>query len=294
LSGKIICLKDCLNSLKNAKFLLGNSKFFYIYGIFFTDRDQMLKEIIKRIPFAKKVYRFLRTFGKPKRFCPICQKISSFGSAGVNPRQDALCYHCGSLERYRLVYVFLKEKMNFFVSQSKKMLHIAPEPCLEVLFKKTMGDGYMSADLYNPNAMIKMDIMDIQEEDEVFDIIYCSHVLEHVSDDRKAMREFFRILKKDGWAILNVPIIRDKTYEDPSIVQPEEREKAFGQNDHVRAYGLDYIDRLKEAGFSVNVTCAKDLLSESDIERMGLSNSWTGEIYLCQKPLPKTVNASLE
>jgi len=142
------------------------------------------------------IYPLVNKIENTERFCPICQKTSSyFDLFGVNPRQDALCLHCGSLERHRLLYIFLKEKMDFFSNQSKKMLHIAPEPCLEVLFKKTIGE-YVSADLYNPNAMVKMDIMDIQYENETFDIIYCSHVLEHVSDDRKAMREFFRVLKK--------------------------------------------------------------------------------------------------
>jgi len=164
------------------------------------------------------------------------------------------------------------------------MLHIAPEACFESLFEKQFGENYISADLYNPNVKVKMDIMDIQYENETFDIIYCSHVLEHVPDDRKAIREFFRILKKDGWAILNVPIIIDKTYEDPSITSPEEREMAFGQSDHVRAYGPDYIDRLREAEFSVKVACAKDFLSEYDIERMGLRNG-AGEIYFCTKNL---------
>jgi ubiquinone/menaquinone biosynthesis C-methylase UbiE len=129
--------------------------------------------------------------------------------------------------------------------------------------------------------MVKMDIMNIQYEDESFDIIYCSHVLEHVPDDCKAIREFFRILKKTGWAILNVPIIRDKTYEDHSITDPAEREKVFGQSDHVRAYGYDYIDRLREAGFSVHVTSAKDFLNDYDIKRMGLISD--DSIYFCTK-----------
>jgi len=229
------------------------------------------------------IYPLINKIEKMERFCPICQKTSSyFGLFGVNPRQDALCLHCGSLERHRLLYIFLKERTDFFSKKPKKMLHIAPEPCLEVLFKKTTED-YISADLYNPNAMVKMDIMNIQYGNETFDIIYCSHVLEHVSDDRKAMREFFRILKKEGWAILNVQVIRDKTYEDPSITEPEEREKVFGQHDHVRAYGLDYVDRLREAGFSVEIIYAKDMLNEADIERMGLSNGAAGEVYFCTK-----------
>jgi len=234
---------------------------------------------------SREIYPLINKIERTERFCPICQKTSSyFDLFGVNPRQDARCPHCGSLERHRLLYIFLKEKTDFFSNHSKKMLHIAPEPCLEALFKKAIGE-YITADLYNPNVMVKMDITDIQYENESFDIIYCSHVLEHVSDDHKAMREFFRVLKKDGWAILNVPIIRDKTYEDPSITEPEEREKIFGQHDHVRAYGLDYADRLCEAGFSVAIIYAKDLLNESDMEKMGLSNGSAGEIFFCTKTL---------
>jgi predicted SAM-dependent methyltransferase len=243
----------------------------------------MFKEVVKRIPFVKRIYRFLRDFGKSKRFCHICQKSLVFikSKSGLS----FYCPNCNSLERHRLLYIFLKERTDFFVKNRGKMLHIAPEGCFMPLFEKQFGENYISADLNAPYVKVKMDIMNIQYENETFDIIYCSHVLEHVSDDRKAIMEFFRVLKKDGWAILNVPIFDvDKTYEDPSIVEPEEREKAFGQYDHVRAYGLDYIDRLKEAGFSVNVICAKDLLSESDIESMGFNNKVTGEIYFCTKP----------
>jgi predicted SAM-dependent methyltransferase len=228
------------------------------------------------------IYPLVNKIEKTERFCPICQKTSSyFDLFGVKPRQDALCPHCGSLERHRLLYLFLREKMNFFNEDSKhrKMLHIAPENCLKELFEKQFCENYITADLYATNVKVKMDIMDIQYEDETFDIIYCSHVLEHVSDDRKAMKEFFRVLKKDGWAILNVPIIRDKTYEDPSIVDPEEREKIFGQSDHVRAYGFDYVDRLRDSGFSVKVICAKDFLEEAEIEKTGLCNG--GSIYFC-------------
>jgi len=230
------------------------------------------------------IYPLINASEKPERFCPICEKISSyFDIAGIIPRQDALCPHCSSLERHRLLYLFLKEKTDFFVKQTGKMLHIAPEPCFETMFKNTIGSGYISADLYNPCAMVKMDIMDIKYENDFFDIIYCSHVLEHVSDDRKAMKEFFRVLKKDGWAILNVPIIKDKTYENPNITDPKEREKEFGQSDHVRAYGPDYIDRLREAGFSVDIAYAKDFIKPSDIQRMGITGA-SGEIYFCTIP----------
>jgi ubiquinone/menaquinone biosynthesis C-methylase UbiE len=109
----------------------------------------------------------------------------------------------------------------------------------------------MTADLHSP-AMVKMDITNIQFPDETFDVVYCSHVLEHVPDDRKAMREFYRVLKSNGWAVLLVPIIVEKTFEDPSIDKPKDRLRLFGQSDHVRKYGRDYVDRLRESGFSVS------------------------------------------
>ena len=136
----------------------------------------------------------------------------------------------------------------------KKMLHVAPEEQLSRLFGSALGIDYLSADLLSSNAMIRMDIMDIQYPDETFDVIYCSHVLEHVSDDRKAMRELHRVLRTGGWAILQVPIsTAEVTFEDPKITRPKERERAFGQFDHVRRYGADYKDRLEDAGFSVEV-----------------------------------------
>ena len=150
------------------------------------------------------------------------------------------------------------------------------------MFRKQLGDDYLSADLFNPLAMVKMDITDIQYPDESFDVIYCSHVLEHVDDDRKAMSEFRRVLKSDGWAILLVPIFGETTYEDPSIVDPAERLKHFGQEDHVRQYGRDYVDRLRDAGFSVSVAEASELCQESDVVQMGLTPA-SGEIFFCTK-----------
>ncbi len=162
------------------------------------------------------------------------------------------------------------------------MLHVAPETCFAKRFKKILGKNYLTADLNNP-AMVKMDITDIQYNDESFDVIYCSHVLEHVQNDKKAMREFNRVLKSNGWAILLVPVNADKTYEDPSIVDPKERFKAFGQENHVRKYGPDYVDRLREAGFSVEVTEVSDLVNKNEATRMGLTVPPSGEIYYCTK-----------
>ncbi|MBN1646413.1 MAG: methyltransferase domain-containing protein [Spirochaetales bacterium] len=180
------------------------------------------------------------------------------------------------------MWLFLREKTDLFDSNTKQILHVAPEPCFEPRFKTQLGKGYLTADLFNPRAMVKMDISNISYPDESFDVIYCSHVLEHVPDDRKAISEFFRVLKKDGWAILLVPIGAEKTFEDPSITDPAERLKAFGQEDHVRLYGPDYIDRLREAGFRVKVYSVKDLDSRPDVVKTGLASS-TGDIFYCTK-----------
>jgi ubiquinone/menaquinone biosynthesis C-methylase UbiE len=130
--------------------------------------------------------------------------------------------------------------------------------------------------------MMTMDITDIQYEDQSFDVIYCSHVLEHVQNDKKALRELFRVLKNDGWAILLVPITSETTVEDPSIVDPIERLRAFGQEDHVRKYGRDYVDRLREAGFTVEITKVDDLVCADEAVRMGLTPA-SGEVYHCTK-----------
>ena len=163
------------------------------------------------------------------------------------------------------------------------MLHVAPEPIFESRFKKQLGHNYLSADLFNPLAMVKMDITDIQYPDQSFDVIYCSHVLEHVQDDKKAMKEFFRVLKNNGWAILLVPITSEKTFEDPSIIDPAQRLKAFGQDDHVRRYGPDFADRLADAGFTVQITTVSDLVNSEDATKMGLKSVNDGLIFYCIK-----------
>jgi predicted SAM-dependent methyltransferase len=161
------------------------------------------------------------------------------------------------------------------------MLHVAPEPELSRWLQEVEYIDYVSADLSSPRAMVRMDISDIQYRDNTFDVIYCSHVLEHVPDDRKAMREFWRVLKNGGWAILQVPITADVTFEDPTVTSPEERERLFGQHDHVRRYGPDYRDRLVDVGFSVTVDGFVRELDERTVSRYGLMRS--EDVYFCQK-----------
>jgi SAM-dependent methyltransferase len=197
-------------------------------------------------------------------------------------REDAQCSFCRSLERNRFVWLYFSEQTDLFDGRKKTMLHVAPEECFEHRLKHLLRDGYVTADLLNPRAMVKMDITNIQYPDESFDVIYCSHVLEHVIDDKRAMREFHRVLKSDGWAILLVPISVGVTYEDFSIVTPQDRLRAFGQEDHVRLYGLDYVDRLAEAGFNVKTVKPPDLFAEDDVVRMRLTPA-SGEIFYCTK-----------
>jgi SAM-dependent methyltransferase len=219
------------------------------------------------------------------RYCPICNK--SLRKFGKSKRKDAACYYCGSLERHRLVWLYLKRMTNLFDEHSKLMLHVAPEPCLENLFKKHLGRGYISADIQNPRATIKMDVTDIHFPDETFDVIYCSHVLEHISEDKRALREFHRVLKFDGWTILLVPIAPNlkRTFEDPSVTDPMERLRLFGQEDHVRRYGQDFGERVRETNFFFNVIKPSDFLSEEEIELMGITQA-AGEIYYCTKNPP--------
>lgn len=201
------------------------------------------------------------------------------------PRENAKCPHCGALERHRFAWLYFTRQTDLFDGRPKQVLHVAPERPFEPRFRKRLGPGYLTADLLDPRAMVKMDITRIAYPDQAFDVVCCNHVLEHVPDDRRALEELHRVLKDGGWAILNVPITAEATYEDASIVDPLERVKAFGQKDHVRRYGPDFVDRLRAARFNVKVATVADLHPEAERLRMGL-NAASGEIFLCTKTLP--------
>lgn len=219
------------------------------------------------------------------RFCVVCERdCDAFGHYGIIARADAQCPHCGSLERHRLLLLYLRGMTPLFDGQPRRMLHVAPEICLGTIFAAACGPGYLSADLNNTAAMERMDITDIHHDDDSFDVICCSHVLEHIPDDRKAMRELCRVLHPTGFAILNVPVMPiAETFEDPAIVEPADRQRVYGHFDHARNYGRDYADRLAESGFSVTVIRARDLLDAAGIVRHGLENRCCGEIYVGRK-----------
>lgn len=169
-------------------------------------------------------------------------------------RENALSPGTLSLERHRQMWLFLQEETDFF-SKKYKVLHIAPEQEFLRRFKKLKNLDYISADLYSPIVDVKADILDLPFEDESFDIVFCNHVLEHIEDDRKAMSELYRVLKKGGWGIVQVPLKNSlaETYEDFTITDKAERQKHFGQYDHVRWYGMDYFQRLENAGFTAEI-----------------------------------------
>lgn len=219
--------------------------------------------------------KVLGTFYRGKNYnCPVCnhsyRKFLPYGR--IVSRQNALCPGCLSLERHRLIWLYLKEDTDFFTS-SKKVLHIAPEPCFLDRFKQLTNLEYVTADLESPLADVKMDIHEMPFDDNSFDVVICNHVLEHVEDDIKALSEIYRVLKNGGWAILQVPFfypLPNTTINDPTITDPIEREKLFGQDDHVRKYGKDYAERISSVGFKVKEENFVSTFNEDELISYGL------------------------
>jgi SAM-dependent methyltransferase len=205
--------------------------------------------------------------------CPVCShKYRKFLPYGyVTPRENALCPNCLALERHRLMYLFLKEKTNFF-TEKIKLLHVAPEYCFIDRFEKLSNIDYVTADLESPLAKVKMDVQNIPFPDNYFDVLFCNHIMEHVDDYVVALSELYRVLKPGGWGIIQSPINEKRltTYEDKSIVSPAEREKHFGQKDHLREFGVDYALQLKKGGFEVVADNFIDTLSKETISKYAL------------------------
>lgn len=189
-------------------------------------------------------------------------------------RHNVLSPSTLSLERHRLMWLFLQQKTDFFTSP-KKVLHIAPEQCFINLFKNQQNLDYLTADLYSPLADVKADILALPFDDNSFDVVICNHVLEHIVDDQKAMSELFRVMKEGGFGIFQVPqdLSREKTYEDFSITNPKERAIHFGQYDHVRIYGQDYFNRLEKVGFKVEPVNMSKKLTKELISRYRLTDN---------------------
>ena len=216
--------------------------------------------------------------GKGKQ-CPLCgcqrRKFLPYGY--VTSRENALCPNCLSLERHRLLWLWLLRESDIGrgAMALPKMLHIAPEVALMRKFRKmyaSQPSAYVTADLESPLADIHFDVQQIPLEDESFDCVICNHIMEHVEDDGKALSEIYRIMRRGGWGVILSPVEleREKTFEDDTITDRAERTRIFGQYDHRRIYGRDYAERLREAGFEVYDIDYKNELSKAEQELYAL------------------------
>ncbi len=220
------------------------------------------------------------------RECPICgtkrRKFLPYGY--VTSRDNALCPNCLSLERHRLLWLWLQRESDLF-DRRPRLLHVAPEVCLMRHLRKAYKgheEDYVTADLESPLADLHFDIQHIPLADESFDVVFCNHIMEHVEDDLQAMREIHRVMRRGGWGVILSPVEleREKTFEDDSITDPEERTRIFGQYDHRRVYGCDYADRLREVGFEVEDLDYAAMLTAEERERYALPKD---HLYIVRK-----------
>lgn len=264
-----------------------------------NDSSKMIKQLKKITPpLLLNWYRSLRLKKRMWKykgvnvFCPICNShFSAFMPFGFPPRKNACCPRCASLERHRLLWLYFNEKTDLFRKDQKvRLLHFAPEETFFNVFSRNKNMEYTPCDIdptkyrsKRGTQVERIDITTIPYGENTFDVVLCNHVLEHIPNDLLAMSELYRVMKKGAWAIVLVPIDlnRNVTYEDFSIQTPEGREEAFGQMDHVRIYGKDYVDRLKKVGFSVMEDAYVNSFSPENQVRYGLLNSEL--IYFCRK-----------
>lgn len=218
--------------------------------------------------------------------CPICgcrrRKFLPYGY--VTQRANALCPKCLSLERHRMIWLYLKQQTEFF-DHRPQLLHIAPEVALMKRLRRIYADvpeRYQTADLESPLADMHFDIQHIPLQSESFEVIFCNHILEHVEQDGIALAELYRIMRPGGWGIILSPVEleREHTFEDPSITDPAERTRLFGQYDHCRVYGRDYVERLAAAGFEVEDIDFSEQISEQAAKLYALSKE---HLYIVRK-----------
>lgn len=217
--------------------------------------------------------------------CPVCgghfRKFLPYGYGEA--ADNRMCPKCLSLERHRLLWLYLKEKTGFF-TDNLKVLHFAPEQPYLKRFRALKNLDYTTADLDSPIADLHLDVTKIDLPDNQYDVVICNHVLEHVDDVNKAFSEIKRILKPGGWAVLLVPINPNvDTWEDPTITDPEERRLNFGQYDHVRQFGRDYAQVLEKAGFTVDADRLYYELTDEQRGRMKLARKGEELVYAVQK-----------
>jgi SAM-dependent methyltransferase len=202
---------------------------------------------------------------------------------GASYHLDDVCPRCMSNARERLVYLYLKTRNSLF-TEPLRILHVAPEPNIARVLSAQANLKYVTADLFEPDVMTRFDVMNFPFADCTFDVVICNHVLEHVSNDRAAMAEILRVLKPEGWALLQVPIALalKKTIEDPAAKTEADRIRVFGQSDHVRLYSADdYVARLEETGFRVSAINYATELAAGAMEKHALVPD--EQIFVCTK-----------
>ncbi len=235
-----------------------------------------------------------RAYGHPLLYkgrrleCPVCGGRFRRMRHGRG-RRDVQCPRCGSYERVRALWLFLRDQTGLSEG-SHRVLHFAPEPSIAAAIEAMPGVEYLSADVEPGVAMEVVDITEIPHPEGSFDAVICSHVLEHVPDDRRAMGEVFRVLGPGGtaWFMQPVDFERAETYEDASIVSPEARLRAFNQHNHVRVYGRDIRERLAGAGFEVTERRYTEELDPADRARYALQDGDATEredvVFVAVKP----------
>ena len=205
--------------------------------------------------------------------CPVC--MESFDAfTPYRTRAGAQCPGCGSLERHRGLWLVL-QRATPLADGGQRVLHFAPEDGLRARIAAVPDLEYVTADLEPGKAMEQLDITAIAKPDASFDAVICVHVLEHVPDDRAAMRELRRVIAPGGWAAIMVPIMFDVT-DETEISDPAERNRRYGLEDHIRGYGWDFYDRLAAAGFDVQRIDLRDLVTADERVRFGLATSAPG------------------
>lgn len=238
--------------------------------------------LLKIETFLEDIYD---TVIKEFKQCTICkQSIKLFLPYGTKYRKNSCCPVCGSLERHRTIWKVI-EKESIFRNENLKMLHFAPEKVLAEKFKKMSNITYYPVDFNEnyPGIVKKVDITNITFEDGYFDLVVCNHVLEHIEDDIKAMKELYRVLKTGGIVYITVPLDLTslKTFENFAYNTPELRLKYFKQEDHVRIYSLDIAERLKSVGFDVNTLRPNIDCSDHEIWKYGIEKNEI--IFKCVK-----------
>jgi len=239
----------------------------------------------KHIYLLLKIRNFIRSFFFKGNdyYCPVCQKKSGlFITSKDGLRENAVCPSCGSFERQRF-FMLVFNKFSFINPDKYTMLDIAPTFCLQKVFKGNSNIEYVSFDISSPLAEIKGDITKMIFENNSFDIIICSHVLEHIENDLTALSEINRVLKSNGKAFFQIPLDKKmkSTFEDKTITNPEQRKEIYGQSDHVRIYGLDFPERLEKTGWTYEIINCSDTFDESLIRKYCLLED--EQIFVCTK-----------